>query len=91
MKLSEIPDFVDEVIAAGCAICAVGHDTYVLGEVHEIELAHEKLRQIDDRYGDRGHLKPHIIAYLRSIDRFIDVTWMEPPHQAGWTGRLCSL
>ncbi|WP_328717961.1 hypothetical protein [Ensifer adhaerens] len=87
MKLSEIPNFVDEVIATGCAICAVGHDMYVLGDVQEIEAAGSELRRIGEKYGPRDHLQTDVIAYLRSIGRFVDVTWMEPPHQTGWTSQ----
>lgn len=33
MTSNEIPDFVDELIAAGCDITAIGHGKYVIGEV----------------------------------------------------------
>ncbi|CAN7754597.1 hypothetical protein LJR257_006635 [Ensifer adhaerens] len=33
MKSSEIPDYVADIIAAGCDICAVGHDSYVAGDI----------------------------------------------------------
>jgi len=77
MNATEIPSFVAEVIAAGCDINAVGHDMYVLGNVDEQEEAKEELRRIGERYGDRAPLKFEIIAYLRSIGRFVDVTWPE--------------
>lgn len=32
MKASEVPAFVDAIIKAGCDICAVGHDKYVVGD-----------------------------------------------------------
>ncbi|WP_234842353.1 hypothetical protein RWA01_33490 (plasmid) [Sinorhizobium meliloti] len=36
---SEIPAFVDAVIEAGCDICAIGHDCYVLGDLEEMDAA----------------------------------------------------
>ncbi|WP_234908001.1 hypothetical protein [Ensifer canadensis] len=33
MKSSEIPDFVAEMISAGGDICAVGHYSYVAGDI----------------------------------------------------------
>lgn len=73
MKASEIPDFVDEVIAAGCDISAVAHNMYVIGDVEEQEQAKEELDRIGEKYGDRDFLKLEIVAYLRSIGRFVDV------------------
>ncbi|RUV71479.1 hypothetical protein EOA88_27855, partial [Mesorhizobium sp. M5C.F.Ca.IN.020.14.1.1] len=48
MKASEIPAFVDAVIKAGCDICAVGHEMYVLGDVEEMIAAEDELRRIDE-------------------------------------------
>lgn len=73
MKASEIPDFVDEVIAAGCDITAVGHSMYVIGDVEEQEQAEEELDRIGEKYGDRDFLKLEIVAYLRSIGRYVEV------------------
>ncbi|WP_437412957.1 hypothetical protein [Sinorhizobium meliloti] len=39
MLESEIPAFVDAVIKAGCDICAIGHDCYVLGDLEEMDAA----------------------------------------------------
>ncbi|RVN04003.1 hypothetical protein CN120_15750 [Sinorhizobium meliloti] len=77
MKESDIPAFVDEIIATGCGICAVGHDKYVLGDADlspaEYAKVERKLEQIEETYGDRDFLKSEIVAYLRSIGRYIDV------------------
>jgi hypothetical protein len=80
MNANEIPSFVAEVIAAGCDINAVGHDMYVLGDVDEQQKAKEELSRIGERYGDRAALRSEIIAYLRSIGRFVDVTWPQTIH-----------
>lgn len=40
MRANEIPDFVDDVIAAGCEITAVGDAFYVLGETDDEEQKH---------------------------------------------------
>ncbi|MER9048205.1 hypothetical protein NKH89_13265 [Mesorhizobium sp. M0923] len=73
MQASEIPAFVDEIIQAGCDICAVGHDAYVLGDVEEMVDAEIELQRIDEAYGDRDFLKLEIVAYLRSLGRYLDV------------------
>ncbi len=67
-----IPDFVDEMIAAGCDITAIGHGMYVIGEV--TGSAKEDVRRITEKYGDRDPLRLEIIAYLWSIGRFIEVS-----------------
>ncbi|WP_026616047.1 hypothetical protein [Ensifer aridi] len=77
MKASEIPAFVDEIVKTGCDICAVGHDKYVLGD-SDLSPAHYKkarreLDRIEETYGDRDFLKLEIVAYLRSIGRYVDV------------------
>ncbi|WP_031256326.1 hypothetical protein [Mesorhizobium sp. L48C026A00] len=84
MQASEIPAFVDEIIQAGCDICAVGHDAYVLGDVEEMVDAEIELQRIDEAYGDRDFLKLEIVAYLRSLGRYLDVGstathWIESP------------
>ena len=77
MKASDIPAFVDDVIEAGCDICAVGRDKYVIGHTDLPPGAYEKKRRMLDRieeaYGDRDFLKVEIVAYLRAIGRFVDV------------------
>lgn len=73
MLESEIPSFVDDVIKAGCDICAVGHEKYVLGDIEEMDAAADELDRIDARYGDRDYLKLAIVAYLRSVGRYLDI------------------
>ncbi|QHG70137.1 hypothetical protein [Ensifer adhaerens] len=73
MKPSEIPDFVSEIIAAGCDITAIGHDKYVLGDIEEQDAALEDLDRIGDKFGERDHLKLQIVAYLWSIGRYIEL------------------
>lgn len=52
MKASEIPAFVTEVIKAGCDICAVGHDSYELGDADlsasELESVLPELQRIEE-------------------------------------------
>ena len=73
MNRSEIPDFVAEIIKAGCDITAIGHDKYVLGDIEEQDAAIDELDRIGEKYGDRDHLKLQIVAYLWSIDRYIEL------------------
>lgn len=72
MKASEIPDFVDKVIKAGCDICAVGHFGYVFGDTDEHLDAREEIERIEEEFGDRDFLLPEIVNYLRSLGRYID-------------------
>ncbi|MEO5326199.1 hypothetical protein PV773_23055 [Mesorhizobium sp. CC13] len=72
MQASEISTFVDAVIKAGCEICAVGHESYVLGDLEEMDTAADELERIDKKFGDRDFLKLEIVAYLRSIGRYLD-------------------
>ncbi|RVH08701.1 hypothetical protein CN217_19370 [Sinorhizobium meliloti] len=76
MKASEIPAFVDEILETGCDICAVGHDKYVIGDADLSPAAYEKMKhrlgKIEDAYGDRDFLKLEIVAYLRSVGRYVD-------------------
>jgi hypothetical protein len=72
MRVSEIPAFIDDVVEAGCDICAVGDDKYVLGEFEEQEAAADKLRRLDERYGNRDFLKLEIVAHLRTLGRYLD-------------------
>ncbi len=74
MAASEIPAFVADVIAAGCNICAVGHDKYVLGDIEEQDRAKDELDRILVKYGNRDPLKLEIVSYLWSIGRFIEVS-----------------
>lgn len=77
MAAGEIPAFVDEVIKTGCDICAVGHDSYVIGDAdlsdEDFEIALPELKRIDEKYSDRDPLLLEIVAYLRSVGRYLDV------------------
>ncbi|QPC95017.1 hypothetical protein GA829_05115 [Mesorhizobium sp. INR15] len=73
MTSSEIPAFVKRVIDAGCDICAIDHFGYVLGDVEEMSAAADELQLIGEEFGDRGFLRNEIVAYLRSIGRYLDV------------------
>lgn len=71
MTSNEIPDFVNELIAAGCDITAIGHEMYVIGEVKGS--ATEEVRRITEKYRDRDPLRLEIVAYLWSIGRYIEL------------------
>ncbi|MER8816310.1 hypothetical protein [Mesorhizobium sp. M0965] len=77
MQEKDIPTFVQSVVDLGCDICAVGHFGYVFGDVDlppaQREAIQPQLRLIDETYGERDHLMAEIIAYLRSIGRYIEV------------------
>ncbi|MEY9625064.1 hypothetical protein ABIA27_000099 [Sinorhizobium fredii] len=77
MKEDEIPAFVEAVIEAGCDICAVGHDMYLFGDAEltdsELEVALPKLALIEETYGDRDFLILEIVAYLRSLGRYLEI------------------
>lgn len=78
----DIPEFVNEVLATGCEILAIGDDGYVIADCHlpeEVYHAMEPaLAQIADKYFARGHLKSQIVEYLRSIGRIY------PPSEPHW-------
>lgn len=57
---------------AGCDICAIGHHRYLIGETEEKMAADEELERINEEFGDRDFLLPEIVAYLRSIGRYLD-------------------
>jgi len=77
MRKDEIADFVDEIIATGCPICAIGDDLYVLGEIdvaeEDMERVSSEVHEISMRYGERDHLRMEIAAYLRSIGRYFEL------------------
>ncbi|CAN7742674.1 hypothetical protein ACI2KT_25390 [Ensifer adhaerens] len=58
---------MNELIAAGCDITAIGHEMYVIGEVKDS--ATEEVRRITEKYRDRDPLRLEIVAYLWSIGR----------------------
>lgn len=74
MKASEVPAFVDAITKAGCDICAIGHHGHVLGDVDlspaEQDVVMQKVKKIEETYGDRDFLMLEIVAYLRSIGRY---------------------
>ncbi len=74
MDASEIPAFMFDVLEVGCDICAVGHDSYVIGEIDEQTQASRTLDRILEKYGNRDPLRWQIVAYLWSIGRFVELT-----------------
>ncbi|WP_353036247.1 hypothetical protein [Mesorhizobium sp. M1328] len=86
MKASEIPAFVDKMIEAGCDICAIGELGYSAGDVDR-KVPWRKVRRIVEEFGDRDHLLPEIVAYLRSIGRYIELSSStnegRRPHKTG--------
>ncbi|MGV8935698.1 MAG: hypothetical protein ACOH2J_01120 [Allorhizobium sp.] len=77
MLTKQIPAFVNDIVAFGCDICAVGANSYLIGdadlEEDHYELIKDDLSCLDEFYGPRDHLKFEIIAYLRSIGRAIEL------------------
>lgn len=77
MRKDEIPDFVEEIIATGCPITAIGYDLFVLGEIdvpeEDMERVSKEVHEISKRYGERDHLRAEIAAYLRSIGRYFEL------------------
>ncbi|MGO4619023.1 hypothetical protein AB4Z34_05275 [Ensifer sp. 2YAB10] len=73
MKASEVQDFVDEMIAAGCDICAVGRYTYVAGDMQPSNASLEEVARISEKYGDEDALRQEITDYLWSIGRYIEL------------------
>lgn len=77
MRKDQIPEFIEEIIATGCPITAVGHDMYVFAEIdapeEEVDRIGEEVQAICDRYGPRDHLLLEIVAHLRSLGRFYDL------------------
>ncbi|ANK76792.1 hypothetical protein FA04_29240 (plasmid) [Ensifer adhaerens] len=71
MKATEVPAFVDDVIEAGCNICAVGQESYVIGDIDEQEA------------GDRDLIRLEIVDYLWSIGRYMRL----PPRLRGTSGQ----
>lgn len=77
MLEKQIPDFVKDIIATGCDICAIGTTGYLIGDADLEETHYERIKHdlvsIDDFYGERDHLKFQIIVYLRSIGRVVEL------------------
>ena len=76
MQASEIPAFVDAVIKTGCNICACGDEYYTIGDAdlprEEYLIVALWLQAIEERFGDRDFLLLEIVAYLRSMGRYVD-------------------
>ena len=76
MTEDQIPAFVDDIIATGCPITAVGHNWYVISEIDLPEPEWERVSAAVDRvarsYGERDHLRLEIVAYLRGLGRCIE-------------------
>lgn len=76
MREDQIPEFVEDIIATGCNISAVGRG-YVIGDsdlpVHEYLQIAPILKQIERHYGMRDHLVDEIREYLISIGRFYEL------------------
>ena len=72
MTEEDIPDFVNEILATGCDIRAVGH-IYVIADADlpddVFKTVEPELERITEKYGKRDHLKSQITAYLHSIGR----------------------
>ncbi|PYE92284.1 hypothetical protein C8J35_1265 [Rhizobium sp. PP-F2F-G38] len=87
MQAIEIPAFVDAIIDTGCDICACGDNIYTIGDADlsdkEYEIAAPQLREINRKFGDRDYLRREIVAYLRSLGRYID-----SPDVEHWTLNL---
>jgi hypothetical protein len=66
MREGDIPFLVQAVIDTGCDTCAVGRVGYVLGDAdltpQEQEAIEPGLREINEMFGERDHLKPKTIA-----------------------------
>ncbi|MCQ7029680.1 hypothetical protein MRO55_24570, partial [Escherichia coli] len=73
MREDQIPDFVRELLAIGCDICAIGDAHYVIGDTDMTpkarRAAKSELGRIEREYGDRDHLRSQIASYLQSIGR----------------------
>lgn len=76
MREDQIAEFVEEIIATGCEITAVGRG-YVIGDsdlpLHAYIKIAPILQQIDRHYGMRDHLVHEITEYLISIGRLYEV------------------
>jgi len=79
MSRTDIPDFIDEVIATGCSPTAVG-DGYLIGDTdlpgHKCETLQPVLDEIVKRYGSRDHLVVEIVLNLTSIGRAYQLSSM---------------
>ncbi|MFN7103500.1 MAG: hypothetical protein ACK4N1_12865 [Pseudorhizobium sp.] len=83
MRKEQIPDFVHDLLAVGCDICAIGDTHYVIGDTDMTpearRAAKSELERIERVYADRDHLRPQIAKYLQSIGRGVPM-----PIPDGW-------
>lgn len=77
MRKDQISDFVQEILATGAPIWAVGQDVYVICEAEvtpdRVDEVVEEIHCICERYGRREHLRRDIVAHLRGMGRFHDI------------------
>lgn len=74
MKKDDIPQFINDLIAVVAPVCAVGRERYVIGDSDIPEEQRPAVWDVCDQYEPRDHLLREIVAYLRSIGRFLDVS-----------------
>lgn len=91
MDVNDIPAFVKDVIETGCNITAVGDRSWLCGDADlpeaESLALQPRLEAINQRYGERTHLKAEIIAYLISIGRVYRLK-DDPDVPSDWRVRL---
>lgn len=68
---ADVPQLVDDLIAASPDVMAVGHDNYCVIDLDRPE-ANARLEEILDAFGPRDHLFFEIIDDLRSKGRYVD-------------------
>lgn len=77
MRRDEIALFVEEILATGATLYAVGDDCYFFGDldVSEDKAAEifSRVNAICERFGPRDHLRAEIAEHLRSLGRLIEV------------------
>jgi len=77
MRRDQIALFVEEVLATGAALYAIGADCYFFGDmdVSQDQAAeiYARVNGICEQYGPRDHLRADIAEHLRSIGRSIVV------------------
>ncbi len=77
MSEEQIPAFIDELLATGCPVYAVGQNAYVIAEFaapeHLRSSTSEKVNEICRRYGKRDHLILKIVHHLWSIGHGLQV------------------
>ncbi|WP_165222217.1 hypothetical protein [Affinirhizobium pseudoryzae] len=78
MTEDQIPAFVEELLATGCPVYAIGREAYVIAEFAVPETLRgaisEQVNEICERYGKRDHLLLNIAHHLRTIGFGIELT-----------------